>query len=187
MKYKRQPINNFKWIYIDNIKANDYNPNTVAKNEMNLLYTSIKQDGYTQPIVTIYDKKIDKYVIVDGFHRYFVMKMYKDIYESTDGYLPIVILEKNITERMASTVRHNRARGKHKIAGMANIVFAMLDKGMNDKDICHNLGLEPEELIRLKHTTGFSKLFENTKYSKSWETRRQLEVKKEYENRKNKT
>ena len=79
MKYKRQPINNFKWIYIDNIKANDYNPNTVAKNEMNLLYTSIKQDGYTQPIVTIYDKKIDKYVIVDGFHRYFVMKMYKDI------------------------------------------------------------------------------------------------------------
>ena len=184
MSYDKHPVNKVQWIKIDRIQANNYNPNAVAKNEMNLLYTSIKQDGYTQPVVTIYDESIDKFVIVDGFHRYSIMKMYKDIYETTDGHLPIVVIEKKIEERMASTVRHNRARGKHSIDGMANIVFSMLDKGIKDTTICHNLGLEPEELIRLKHVTGFSKLFENTEYSKSWETRRQLEVRKEYEDRK---
>jgi hypothetical protein len=84
---------------------------------------------------------------------------------------------------MASTIRHNRARGKHSIDGMSHIVFKMLDKGIDDSTICHNLGLEPEELIRLKHITGFSKLFANTEYSKSWETRRQLELRRDYENR----
>ena len=185
-KYDMHPISKIEWIHINKVKANNYNPNAVAKNEMNLLYTSIKQDGYTQPVVTFYDSKLDKYIIVDGFHRYSIMKMYKDIYETTNGYLPCVVIKKDISQRMASTVRHNRARGKHSISGMANIVFNMLDDGKSDKDICQNLGLEPEELIRLKHTTGFSKLFENTEYSKAWETRRQLELRREYENREDK-
>lgn len=180
---KEHPIHNVQWVHIDKVKANNYNPNSVAKNEMNLLYTSIKQDGYTQPVVTIYDKKNDKYIIVDGFHRYSIMKMYKDIYATTNGHLPIVVIKKDISERMASTIRHNRARGKHSIDGMSHIVFKMLDKGIDDSTICHNLGLEPEELIRLKHITGFSKLFANTEYSKSWETRRQLELRRDYENR----
>tara|TARA_Y100000004_G_scaffold72238_2_gene81179 strand:+ start:1403 stop:1966 length:564 start_codon:yes stop_codon:yes gene_type:complete len=182
----QHPIHNVQWVHIDQVKANNYNPNSVAKNEMNLLYTSIKQDGYTQPVVTFYDSKLEKYIIVDGFHRYSIMKMYKDIYETTDGKLPIVVIKKDISERMASTIRHNRARGKHSIDGMSNIVFNMLDKGIDDKTICQNLGLEPEELIRLKHITGFSKLFKDTKYSKAWETRRQLELRREYENREDK-
>ena len=185
MGFEQHPVNKVQWVKIDKLQANNYNPNSVAKNEMNLLYTSIKQDGYTQPIVTIFDPTLQKYIIVDGFHRYSIMKMFKDIYETTDGHLPIVVIEKKIEERMASTVRHNRARGKHNIDGMANIVFNMLDKGLEDSTICHNLGLEPEELIRLKYVTGFSKLFENTEYSKSWESRNQLEIRKNYENRKN--
>ena len=104
MTFDKHPISNIKWIKIDEVQANNYNPNAVAKNEMNLLYTSIKEDGYTQPIVTIFDKKINKYIIVDGFHRYTIMRMYKDIYESTDGHLPVVVIEKGIEERMASTV-----------------------------------------------------------------------------------
>lgn len=185
MNFDNHPINKIQWVKIDKVQANNYNPNSVAKNEMNLLYISIKEDGYTQPIVTIFDDEIKKFIIVDGFHRYTIMRMYKDIYESTDGHLPIVTIKKKIEDRMASTIRHNRARGKHNINGMANIVFNMLDKGMDDKTVCNNLGLSAEELIRLKHTTGFSKLFENTEYTKAWETRRQLELRKEYANRNN--
>lgn len=141
---------------------------------MQLLYISIKADGYTQPIVTIHDTKRDKYIIVDGFHRYFVCKNNKDIAESTEGKVPIVVIDKDINDRMASTIRHNRARGKHCVTGMANIVFKMLDNGWSDADICNELGMEPEELLRLKHITGFSKLFENQEYSKAWETKNQI-------------
>lgn len=106
------PVNNVKWVSIDKIQANDYNPNKVAKTEMSLLLLSIKEDGYTQPIVTYYDELKDKYIIVDGFHRYSIMKYDKEIYDRYDGNLPIVVIKKNIDERMASTIRHNRARGK---------------------------------------------------------------------------
>jgi ParB-like chromosome segregation protein Spo0J len=177
---KSQPIDRVLWVPVDKIQANDYNPNSVAKIEMKLLYVSILNDGYTQPIVTIYDKEIDKYIIVDGFHRYFVCKNNKDIYDRNKGMLPIVIIDKDINDRMASTIRHNRARGKHSVKGMANIVFEMLDGGWDDKEICNQLGMEPEELLRLKHITGFSKLFENTEYSKSWESRNQILLRKKY-------
>ena len=104
---KDQPINNVKLIPIEKVFANNYNPNSVANNEMKLLYVSVKNDGYTQPVVTIYDEKKDRYVIVDGFHRYSIMKRYKDIYASCEGKLPCVVLEgKTINDLMASTIRH---------------------------------------------------------------------------------
>ena len=175
-----QPVNLVKWVDIDDVQANDYNPNSVAKTEMKLLYTSIQHDGYTQPIVTVYDKKKKKYVIVDGFHRYFTSKRYKDILDRNQGKVPVVVIKKDINDRMASTIRHNRARGKHSIVGMSNIVFEMLDNGWSDIDILAELGMEMEELIRLKHITGFSKLFENTEYKKAWEHKKQLIIKKTY-------
>ena len=178
--YDSQPVAHVKWIPISQIEANDYNPNSVALNEMRLLYTSIKHDGYTQPIVTVYDEARDKYIIVDGFHRHLVMKSYQDIHDSTGGMLPIVVIDKGINDRMASTIRHNRARGKHSIMGMSNMVFELLDKGWNDEDICAELGLEADELIRLKHITGFSKLFENVEYRKAWETKEQITYKRKY-------
>jgi ParB-like chromosome segregation protein Spo0J len=178
---KEQPVNFTRWVDINQVQANDYNPNSVAATEMRLLYISIKNDGYTQPVVTIYDESIDKYVIVDGFHRYFVCKNNKDILERNHGRLPIVVIDKDINDRMASTVRHNRARGKHSIKGMANMAFKMLDNGWSDADICNQLGMEAEELVRLKHITGFSKLFKDVQYKKAWEARRQIQIRKEYE------
>lgn len=122
-----QPIHQVEWIPIEKVHANDYNPNSVATQEMKLLYRSVKADGYTQPVVTIYDEKKDRYVIVDGFHRYSIMRRFKDIYASCEGKLPCVVLHgKTMNDLMASTVRHNRARGKHSINGMSNIVMEML-------------------------------------------------------------
>lgn len=178
---RSQPINRVRWVDIDKVQANDYNPNSVAGNEMQLLYTSILHDGYTQPVVTIYDESIEKYVIIDGFHRYFTCKSNDDIHERNNGRLPIVVLEKNINERMAATVRHNRARGRHSVGGMSNMVFKMLDNGWADADICNHLGMEADELLRLKHITGFSKLFSDAEYSKAWTTKHQIQLKKKHE------
>lgn len=171
-----QPINEVRWIPIEKIHANDYNPNSVATPEMKLLYTSVKADGYTQPVVCIYDEKKDRYVIVDGFHRYSIMRRYKDIYASCEGKLPCVVLKgKTMNDLMASTVRHNRARGKHSINGMSNIVMEMLMNGASDYEVCNNLGLEAEELVRLKYITGYAKLYENGEYSRAAMTARQAE------------
>lgn len=173
---KAMPIDLVRWVPVEKISANDYNPNSVARNEMKLLYLSIWNDGYTQPTVTVYDEENDKYIIVDGFHRFLTMKTNPDISERCGGRLPVVVIDKDINDRMASTVRHNRARGKHAVTGMANMVFSMLDNGMDDADICNELGLEVEELVRLKHVTGFSKLFENADYQKAWETKNQIKL-----------
>jgi ParB-like chromosome segregation protein Spo0J len=174
--FKDQPVALMKWVPIDKVEANDYNPNSVAKNEMRLLYVSIDHDGYTQPVVTVYDEERDKYVIVDGFHRYSTMRLNEDIQEKTGGYLPVVVIDKPLKDRMASTIRHNRARGKHSVAGMANMVYSMLEEGMSDEEVCAELGMEADEIIRLKHVTGFSKLFENVEYRKSWESKRQIKL-----------
>jgi len=171
-------VDRVRWIPVDQVQANDYNPNSVASTEMGLLYTSIKHDGYTQPVVTIYDADQDKYIIVDGFHRSHVMKSNPDIRDSCNGYLPVVVIDKDINDRMASTVRHNRARGKHSVGGMSHLVFSMLDNGWSDEDICNELYMEPEELLRLKHITGFSKLFEDHDYRRAWKTRKQILLEK---------
>lgn len=180
-----QPISDVKWVSVDDVEPNDYNPNSVAGQEMKLLHTSIKHDGYTQPIVTIYDEEKKKYVIVDGFHRYFTCKNNKDIFDTTQGRVPIVVIKKDINERMAATVRHNRARGQHSVSGMSNMVFSMLDNGWKDEEICNHLGMEPDELLRLKHITGFSKLFADTDYNKAWVTKHQIRIKKEFKDAEN--
>jgi hypothetical protein len=177
---KNQPIDNVQWVPIEKVQANDYNPNSVADNEMRLLYVSISHDGYTQPVVTFYDEELEKYIIVDGFHRYTTMRRNKDLYELNDGKLPVVVIDKDINDRMASTIRHNRARGKHSVAGMGQIVFNMLKNGASDEEICAEVGLEAEELARLKYVTGFAKLFDNVKYGQAWETNKQIKIRKDY-------
>ena len=174
-----QPVDHVRWIPIEKVRGNDYNPNSVATNEMRLLYTSIEHDGYTQPIVAVYDEDSDEYVIVDGFHRHLVAKNYPDVLGRLNGHVPVVVIEKDINDRMASTVRHNRARGKHSTGGMATMVFSLLDNGWDDSAICAELGMEAEELVRLKHVTGFSKLFADVEYKRAWETRRQIKLRKE--------
>ena len=172
---KHNPVARVQFIDVDKIEPNDYNPNAVAKNEMKLLEISIDHDGYTQPTVTIYDKERDKYVIVDGFHRYYVMKTSKLINGRNGGKLPIVVLDKDINDRMASTVRHNRARGKHSVSGMGNIVCEMIKNGATDEEVCNELGLEVDELVRLKYTSGVAKLFEGQEFSKSAKPTYQIE------------
>ena len=176
-----QPVDRIRWAPVDMVEPNDYNPNSVAKVELGLLYTSILHDGYTQPVVTIWDAEKEKYVIVDGFHRYFTCRNNQDIRDRNLGYLPVVVLDKPINDRMASTVRHNRARGKHSIDGMSNMVFQMLENGWSEAEICAELGMEAEEVLRLKHITGFSKLFEDVEYKKAWESKVQLKLRKQAE------
>ena len=174
------PVSYVRWVPLEKVVANDYNPNSVARNEMRLLHVSVKADGYTQPIVTVYDAERDIYVIVDGFHRSLVCRTYPDIAESTGGRVPVVVINKTINDRMASTVRHNRARGKHSVDGMASMVFQMLENGWDDAAVCNEMGLEAEELVRLKHITGFSKLFENAEYRKAWEMAKQMKMRMDY-------
>lgn len=176
----KHPIDLVRWIPIEKVSPNDYNPNSVAHKEMGLLYTSISHDGYTQPCVTIYDPERGLYVIVDGFHRYYTMKTNPDIHATTGGLLPCVVIDKDINDRMASTVRHNRARGRHSVQGMSAMVFKMLDNGWTDAAICNELGMEAEELVRLKHVTGFSKLFKDVAYKRAWVTRNQIQLAKEH-------
>jgi len=171
------PVKAVRWVHIDEIVANDYNPNSVARPEMKLLHVSVSADGYTQPCVCIFDPALGKYVLVDGFHRFLLMRSMPDVAATTGGYLPIVVLDKNPEERMASTVRHNRARGKHSVGGMSELVFRMLDEGMSDDAVCNALGLEPTELVRLKHVSGFAKLIESHEYTRAWETRQQVDLK----------
>ncbi|MFA6023542.1 MAG: ParB/RepB/Spo0J family partition protein [Candidatus Pacearchaeota archaeon] len=165
--FKNNPVSYVRWVDIKEVQSNDYNPNIVASNELKLLAVSIKHDGFTQPIVCIKDKS--HYIIVDGFHRYYVNKVYSEINKANNGKVPIVILNKNINDRMASTVRHNRARGKHTVNGMGQLIYKMIGNGWDDVKICNELGLEPDELIRLKNISGVAKLFEGKEYSNAWE------------------
>lgn len=177
---KDQPVDYVQWVPIEKVRANDYNPNSVAKIEMSLLATSIDHDGYTQPIVTVYDDLADEFIIVDGFHRYFVEKTNQAIFDRCKGLLPLTVIDKGLNDRMASTIRHNRARGRHSVTGMSNLIFEMLEGGWSDAEICNELGMQPEELLRLKHITGFSKLFKDQEYHRAWTTRRQILIEQEF-------
>lgn len=164
----KSPVYKVKAIPVEKIQANTYNPNHVALPEMKLLYESIKDDGYTMPIVCYKIPETDKYEIVDGYHRYCVMMKHKDIYEREKGMLPVSVIEKPITDRIASTVRHNRARGTHSPELMKNIVVELKDAGMSDQWIRRNLGMDADELLRLKQISGLARLFENEEFSKGW-------------------
>lgn len=165
----KSPVYNVQAVPMDKIQANSYNPNSVAPPEMKLLYQSIKEDGYTMPIVCYYLSDVDKYEIVDGFHRYTVMKTHRDIYERENGMLPVVTIEKDESNRMASTIRHNRARGSHDVDLMSNIVSELTQAGMSDQWILKNIGMDADELLRLKQITGLAALFKNNEFSNSFE------------------
>lgn len=163
------PVDMVLWIKSDLIKANDYNPNRVAPPEMKLLAISIKEDGYTQPIVTYYDAEQALYVVVDGFHRSRVGKEILEIRKRLNEYLPIVVIEKEIGDRMASTIRHNRARGTHNVDLMSNIVAELHQMGKSDNWIAKHLGMDADEVLRLKQITGIADLFKDRSFSQSWE------------------
>lgn len=165
----QSPVYNVQKVPVERIQANAYNPNSVAPPEMKLLYQSIKEDGYTMPIVCYYIPDDDKYEIVDGFHRYRIMLEHKDIYEREGGCLPVVVIDKDISNRMASTIRHNRARGSHSIDLMVNIVTELTEAGMSDAWIMKNIGMDAEELLRLKQISGLTALFADKEFSSAWE------------------
>jgi len=162
------PVYNIQAIPVEKLRANEYNPNRVAPPEMELLYRSIKEDGYTMPIVVYHRPDEDVYEIVDGFHRYSIIKQHKDIYERERGLLPCSVIEKPISERMASTIRHNRARGSHNIDLMSNIVAELVEMGKSDKWISKYLGMSLDEILRLKQVTGIAALFKDHEFSQSW-------------------
>ncbi|WP_295293536.1 ParB/RepB/Spo0J family partition protein [Veillonella sp.] len=164
----KSPVYNIIAVPIEKIRANEYNPNSVAPAEMKLLYDSIKEDGYTMPIVCYYDKDADMYEIVDGFHRYSIMLKYKNIREREGGRLPVSVIDKPISGRMASTIRHNRARGAHNVDLMSNIVAELVKMGLSNDWIGKHLGMDADEVIRLKQITGLAALFKDREFSKSW-------------------
>lgn len=166
MEFK-SPVYNVLAVPIEKVQANTYNPNRVPSPEMKLLYDSIKCDGYTMPCVCYYLPDVDKYEIVDGYHRYTVMLTHKDIYEREGGMLPIVVIDKPLSDRMASTVRHNRARGSHDIDLMVNIVTELKESGMSDAWILKHLGMDAEELLRLKQISGLAALFKDREFTKA--------------------
>ncbi|MDR0484404.1 MAG: ParB/RepB/Spo0J family partition protein [Alphaproteobacteria bacterium] len=157
------PVLSVKLVNITKIVANDYNPNKVATPEMKLLERSIIEDGYTQPIVCYHDKEKDTYIIVDGFHRYTIGKKLKL------KQLPIVVIEKEIEDRIASTIRHNRARGVHTVDGMSEIMKILIKSGRSDSWIEKNIGMDKNEILRLKQITGLAEVFKNEEFSKAWE------------------
>lgn len=160
----KSPVYNVKSIPIDKIQSNAYNPNAVAPPEMKLLYKSILEDGYTMPIVC-YKLENGMYEIVDGFHRYTIMKKHKDIYDRENGCLPVVTIDRPLSNRMASTIRHNRARGSHSIELMTNIVAELVESGMSDAWIMRNIGMDADELLRLKQVSGLAALFKDREFS----------------------
>lgn len=168
----KSPVYNVIPVPIEKVHANSYNPNHVAPPEMKLLYESIKDDGYTMPIVCYKIPNSDKYEIVDGFHRYTTMLNHKDIYNREHGMLPVSVIEKPITDRIASTVRHNRARGTHDVDLMKNIVTELKDAGMTDNWIMKNIGMDANELLRLKQLSGLARLFKDEEFSEAWDNDR---------------
>ena len=167
MEY-RSPVYHVMAVPVEKVVPNSYNPNAVAPPEMKLLYESIKNDGYTMPVVCYYDKFEDKYVIVDGFHRYRIMLEHADIYEREKGLLPVSVINKQLDQRIASTIRHNRARGNHDVDLMGNIVKELHELGRSDAWISRHLGMDRDEILRLKQITGLAALFRDVKFGQAW-------------------
>lgn len=162
------PVYNVRAIPVEKVRANTYNPNSVAPPEMALLETSIWEDGYTMPVVCYYLPEEDVYEIVDGYHRYTTLKTSKRIYEREGGMLPVVVIDKDQSSRMASTIRHNRARGSHSIDLMSNIVAELTQAGMSDAWIMKHVGMDKDELLRLKQITGLAALFADREFSEAY-------------------
>ncbi len=155
----RSPVYNVRAVPVEKVVANSYNPNIVAPPEMKLLELSIWEDGYTMPCVCYYDAARDLYELVDGYHRYMVLKTSRRIYERERGLLPVTVIDKDLSNRIASTIRHNRARGTHNIELMSEIVSELTRANMSDKWIMRHIGMDRDELLRLKQVTGLAALF----------------------------
>ncbi len=168
--FKNEPVDCVVWVKSEIVHANDYNPNSVAPPEMKLLEHSILEDGYTQPIVTWQNQ--NNLEVVDGFHRNRVGKESDEVRKRIMGYLPVVIIrdsQSGISDRMASTVRHNRARGKHRVEAMSDIVVELKRRNWSDAKIAKNLGMDEDEVLRLCQITGMAELFSDADFSKSWD------------------
>lgn len=167
--FQNEPVDCVQWVKSEKVIANDYNPNTVAPPEMELLHTSIQEDGYTQPIVVYQHDGI--YEVVDGFHRNRVGKECADIHERVHGYLPVTIINDDRHEkadRIASTIRHNRARGKHRVDAMSNIVLDLKRRNWNNEKIAKELGMDADEVLRLSQVTGLAEMFKDREFSQAW-------------------
>ena len=161
----RSPVYDVRAVPVEKVVANSYNPNVVAPPEMKLLELSIWEDGYTMPCVCYYDAEKDLYELVDGYHRYLVLKRSKRIYERERGLLPVAVIEKDLSNRMASTIRHNRARGTHNVELMSEIVAELTRAQMSDQWIMRHIGMNRDELLRLKQITGLAELFADKEFS----------------------
>lgn len=161
----KSPVYNVRAIPIEKVRANMYNPNVVSPPEMKLLETSIWEDGYTMPCVCYYVPEEDMYELVDGYHRYMTMKKSERIYKREKGLLPVAVIDKDLSNRMASTIRHNRARGTHNVELMSNIVAELTKAGMTDEWIMKNIGMDKDELLRLKQISGLAELFADQDFS----------------------
>lgn len=170
--FTSEPVDLVTWVPADMVHANDYNPNSVAPPEMRLLAHSIQADGYTQPIVAAHDEQGEQ--VVDGFHRHRVGKEVPAVRKRVHGYLPIVHIRvdrEDRSDRIASTIRHNRARGKHGVNPMSSIVAELHKRGWSDERVAQELGMDADEVLRLKQITGIAALFKDRDYSKAWEPR----------------
>lgn len=165
MSEYRSPVYNVIAVPVEKVSANNYNPNVVAPPEMKLLELSIWEDGYTMPCVCYYMAEEDRYELVDGYHRYLVMKTSARIYERERGLLPVSVIDKDISNRMVSTIRHNRARGTHNVELMSHIVSELTKAGMSDQWILKNIGMDKDELLRLKQVSGLAELFADKEFS----------------------
>ena len=168
--FKHEPVDFVQWVPTGRIFANDYNPNAVAPPEMQLLELSIAEDGYTQPIVGWDTGKAVE--VIDGFHRHRVGNESELVGERIQGFLPLVIANQERTDRgdrIASTIRHNRARGKHQIGAMADIVLELSRRNWSDKKIAKHLGMEPDEVLRLSQITGLAEMFADREFTEAWE------------------
>jgi len=166
---KAEPVDCVLWVKNDTVKANDYNPNAVAPPEMELLKVSIMSDGYTQPIVTFPED--GGYTVVDGFHRHRVGRECKEVESRVRGYLPIVKIKtdrEDRGDRIAATIRHNRARGKHKVDAMSDIVVELKKRNWKDEKIARELGMEPDEVLRLCQISGLAEIFAGREFGKAW-------------------
>ena len=168
--FKSEPVDCIQWVLSSEVEANDYNPNSVAPPEMELLRVSIMEDGYTQPIVA--NREDGGYVVIDGFHRNRVGKECDDVNQRVMGYLPVVQIrdtQAGREERMASTIRHNRARGKHGVNAMSDIVIELKKRNWTDKKISKNLGMDEDEVLRLCQISGLTELFSDDDFSEAWD------------------
>ena len=167
--FRNEPVDCVLWVPAESVVANDYNPNSVAPPEMQLLEVSILNDGYTQPIVTWLDN--DRREVIDGFHRNRVGKESKIIKERILGYLPVVTANKTDKgSRIASTIRHNRARGKHAVSAMTDIVLELKKRNWSESRISKELGMDEDEILRLCQISGLAEAFENDDFSAAWES-----------------